>query len=274
MHPILFHINVFGHSLSVHSYGVLLMLAFLASVGWVYRTALANEGREDAIDPNDVLDASVWMILAGVIGARALFIAIDWKDYSGNPASWFQIWQGGISFHGALIGGLIAMIVYCRMHKIPILRFGDICAAPVMLGYAIGRIGCFFNGCCYGAQTNVPWAVNFNDEGHMTGPSHPTQIYATIISTLFFAALVRMYPRRKFDGQVFCWYMIFAGIERFVMEIWRASVTSTVVVLGLTDVQLLCLTLIAGGSISLALLRRRAKLSYARDQQVLGVVQS
>jgi phosphatidylglycerol:prolipoprotein diacylglycerol transferase len=274
MHPILFTAHLFGHSLTVHSYGVLLMIAFLASVGWACKTAEKHKSEPGAIDPTDILDASVWMILAGVVGARALFIALDWSDYRAHPATWFQIWEGGISFHGALLGGLIAMIVYCRIKKIPVLRFGDIAAAPVMLGYAIGRVGCFLNGCCYGAPTNLPWAVRFDDDGVWTKPSHPTQIYSTILSTVFFIALIRLYPRRKFDGQVFCWYMILAAVERFVMEIWRASFTSTVIAFGLTDVQFLCIALAAGGSIGLAILRRRAKANPAQGQPVLGVAQS
>jgi len=274
MYPILFQFTVFGHHMTVHSYGVLLMIAFLASVAWAYRTTIRHAGEPGAIDSNDLLDESVWMILAGIFGARILFVALDWSEYKDHPARWLQIWEGGISFHGALFGGLIALIVYCSIKKISVLKFADLVAPAVMVGYAIGRVGCFFNGCCYGGETNVPWAVRFNDEGHWTNPSHPTQIYSAILSVFFIFALQRMYERRAFDGQVFCWYMILAAAERFLMEIWRAGVTSTGGAFGLTDVQLLCIVLASGGIVGLVILKRRAKITPTRGNTVLGVAQS
>ena len=108
MHPVLFRVG----SYSVHSFGVLLMLAFAAAV---YRAYKATE-RAHAKDPNaapeaaDLLDVSVWLILAGVLGARALFVALDWDHYKSHPGTWFAIWEGGISFHGALLGGIIVRI--------------------------------------------------------------------------------------------------------------------------------------------------------------------
>ena len=250
------------------------MLAFLASVAWAYRTAVRHAAEPGAIDPNDLLDESVWMILAGIAGARALFVALDWSDYKGHPARWFQIWEGGISFHGALFGGLLALIVYCRVKHISALKFADLVAPAVMVGYAIGRVGCFFNGCCYGAETTMPWGVRFNDEGHWTNPSHPTQLYSTILSAIFVFVLQRMYERKAFDGQVLCWYMILAAAERFIMEIWRAGVTSTGGALGMTDVQLLCIVLAFGGIVGLVILKRRAKVTSNRGNAVLGVAQS
>jgi phosphatidylglycerol:prolipoprotein diacylglycerol transferase len=126
-----------------------------------------------------------------------------------------------------------------------------------MLGYAIGRIGCFFNGCCYGAPTNLPWGVRFFDDGHWTPPSHPTQIYASLMGFAFFALLAWIERRKSYDGQLLGWYLIFAAIERFVMEIWRGGYTSTVVAFGLTDVQFLCIGILVIGVVTLFVLRRR-----------------
>lgn len=255
MHPILFHIG----SYSVHSFGVMLMIAFAVSV---LRAAKAAErlrrGKvEGAPDSNDVLDVSVWLILAGVIGARAMFVALDWADYKSHPSTWAAIWEGGISFHGALIGGLIALIVFTVRRKLSFLKLVDVLAPSVMLGYAIGRIGCFLNGCCYGMPTTMPWGVRFYNNGHWTPPSHPTQLYASAMAFAFFGLLVWIERRKAFDGQVLGWYLILTAVERFVMEIWRAGVTSTVLALGLTDVQFLCIGIFVAGAVTLLLLRRR-----------------
>jgi phosphatidylglycerol:prolipoprotein diacylglycerol transferase len=225
MHPVLFQI---GHY-TVHTFGIILMIAFAVAVYRVYRAATRMAGVPGSPDPMDVLDVSVWMILAGVVGARALFVAIDWSQYRGQPATWLAIWQGGISFHGALIGGLLAMFLYTWRRRISVLKLADLIAPSAMIGYAIGRLGCLFNGCCYGAPTNMPWGIRFFDDGHWTPPSHPTQLYASLLSFAFFGILVRLERHKQFDGQLLGWYLILAAIERFTMEIWRAGYTSTVV---------------------------------------------
>ncbi len=113
-----------------------------------------------------------------------------------------------------------------------------------MIAYAIGRIGCLLNGCCYGAPTNMPWGMRFFDDGHWTPPSHPTQLYASLLSLVFFAGLVWLEKRQTYRGQIACWYLLGTATERFLMEIWRAGTTSDVVRVGpihfLTDVQWLC----------------------------------
>ncbi len=286
MHPILFHIGSFA----VHSFGVMLMIAFALGVYRAYRAAgrlapvekqsdpLPNpspsKGREalGAPEAADVLDVSVWMILAGVIGARLMFVIIDWNDYRGHPGTWFALWEGGISFHGGLIGGLAAMLIYAWRRRISILKLGDLLVPSVMLGYAIGRIGCFLNGCCYGAPTTMPWGVVFHDDGLVTQPSHPTQIYASLMSFAFFAGLVWLERRKVFDGQIIGWYLILAAVERFVMEIWRAGYTSTIVAFGLTDVQFLCITLVVIGAGCLWTFRRRSLLVSSPPTPPVGAV--
>jgi len=271
LYPILLHIG----SYSVHSFGVLLMLAFAAAVWRASKSAERAKAAaaDDTTVPDsvDILDVSVWLILAGVLGARALFVALDWADYKDHPGTWLAIWEGGISFHGALIGGLAALIVFTVRRKLSFLKLVDICVPSVMLGYAIGRIGCFLNGCCYGIPTSMPWGVRFYEDGHWTVPSHPTQIYASIMAFVFFGMLVWLEHRKTFDGQILGWYLIFAAVERFVMEIWRGNVTSTVVRFGLTDVQFLCIGIFIAGIITLLVLRRR-KSAGAPAEPALGAV--
>lgn len=255
MRPILFHIGSYG----VHSYGVLLMLAIVLSVWRAYAVAQRRRSADPAypLSPEDVLDVTIWIVAGIVIGARLMFVAVDWGEYKGHPATIFQVWNGGLSFHGGLIGVIIALILFSIRRRVPFLVLGDLIAPSAMLGYAVGRVGCFLNGCCYGAPTNLPWGVRFHDDGIVTPPSHPTQLYSTALSLVFFGVLLWVERRQKFPGQIAFLYVLFSAIERFVMEIWRADVTSTVVALGLTDVQWLCITMAVVAVGALAWLRRR-----------------
>jgi phosphatidylglycerol:prolipoprotein diacylglycerol transferase len=255
MRPILFHIGSYG----VHSYGVLLMLAIVFSVWRAYSHARSRKAAAPAypIAPDDVLDVTLWIVAGIVIGARVLFVAVDWGEYKGHLADIFKVWNGGLSFHGGFIGVILALILFARSRRIPFLTLGDLIAPSAMLGYAIGRVGCFFNGCCYGSPTSMPWGVRFHDDGILTPPSHPTQLYSTALSLVFFGILLGVEKRQKFAGQIAFLYVLFSAIERFIMEIWRADVTSTVIALGMTDVQWLCITMAVVAVSVLVWLRRR-----------------
>ena len=255
MHPILFHIGSFV----AHTYGFVLLIAFLVALGRAY--SVAKQQHDPAIRPDDVLDAGIWMIVSGMIGARLLFVLIGWNSQylhaADFPANIFKVWQGGLSFHGGLFGGILGAVVYCLVKRISILKIADLFAPSVMVAYAIGRIGCLLNGCCYGGPTEMPWGMRFFDDGHWTVRSHPTQLYASLLSFVFFAGLVWLERRRTYLGQVFCWYLIGASVERFLMEIWRAGTTSDVVALGLTDVQWLCLAMASVALVGMVILRRK-----------------
>lgn len=258
MFPVLFHIGTFV----VHTYGVVLMLAFLVALGRAY--TVAKRQNDPRLKPDDILDVGIWMIGIGVIGARLLFVLVEWGNYRAAPnfpLNVFQVWQGGLSFHGGLFGGIGALIGYCLLKRISILKVADLFAPSVMIAYAIGRVGCFFNGCCYGAPTSMPWGVRFHDDGDassvLTVPSHPTQLYSTALSLLFFAGLVWLERRRTYYGQVSCWYILGASVERFIMEIWRAGTTSTGGAWGLTDVQWLCVAMAAVALVGMVVLRRK-----------------
>ncbi|MEO7720165.1 MAG: prolipoprotein diacylglyceryl transferase [Capsulimonas sp.] len=273
MHPILFRIGAAPGGYAVHTFGVMMMLAFAVGIWRAVAAARRQKGEPGDVPVDAILDAGTWMILAGIAGARLMFIIVDWSSYRDHPLSGLEIWNGGLSFHGALFGGLLALIVFCLIRRISILKITDLFAPSVMLSYAIGRIGCFFNGCCYGAPTTMPWGIRFNEDGqgHWTVPSHPTQMYSTILSLIFFGVLVWLERRKAFDGQLLCWYIILSATERFLMEIWRGGVTSTVVAWGLTDVQFLCLSMIALAGVGLAVLRRVGRRSSPGNTAALEV---
>ncbi len=260
MFPVLFHVGTFA----VHTYGVVLMLAFLAALARTYQAA--KRLHDPSIPPDNILDAGIWMIIIGTVGARLLFVLVDWSSYRHAPdfpLNTLQVWHGGLSFHGGLFGGIGALIGYCLLKRMSILKVADLFAPSVMIAYVIGRLGCLLNGCCYGAPTTMPWGIRFldDDTGVLTPPSHPTQLYASLLSLVFFGGLIWLERHRAYYGQVSCWYILLAATERFLMEIWRAGTTSDLIKVGpihfLTDVQWLCLSMAALALVGMVVLRRK-----------------
>jgi phosphatidylglycerol:prolipoprotein diacylglycerol transferase len=254
MHPILLHIGGFA----LHTYGVLLMIGF--ALGLWRTMSAASRYPEKGVTPQDVLDLAVWVLVSGIFFARLFFVFLD-PNWRALLPQFFAIWNGGISFDGSLFGALLAIVIFCRLRKISFLNMTDLIAPSAVLGYAVGRIGCFFNGCCYGQPTNLPWGVRFHDSdqgGTLTPPSHPTQLYSTAMSLVIFALMVwRERSGKAFKGELFCWYLIGSAVERFIMEIWRAGVTSDLVRgTPFTTAQFFCMGLFAVGLAAWAFLRR------------------
>jgi phosphatidylglycerol---prolipoprotein diacylglyceryl transferase len=244
MHSILFRIGPFP----VYSYGFMLMLAFLAATAVAVRL-----GKQRGIQPEYIFDLTAAILVSAIIGARLLYVALQWSYFRDHPDHIVRLWEGGLSFHGGLVGGLLAGIVYCRRRGLSFLRMGDVVAPGVALGYAIGRVGCFLNGCCYGGPTDLPWACRFHDPpitGPLTPPSHPTQIYASIINLGVFYLLLRIFRRQRVTGQVLWSYIVFYAVYRFGIEFLRAGVTAQVAAAGLTQAQWASIgMLLAGGAV-------------------------
>lgn len=258
MHPILIQIG----SLQVRSYGVMILLGFTLAVWWSMRVAPRY-----GIQPERILDLVLWTALAGILGARLVFVALDWRAYVGEPLHILYFWEGGLSFHGALVGGGLAVALIARRWGIRFLHMADVLAPGVALAYAVGRIGCFLNGCCYGVPTDLPWACSFQDpfDPHKhTPPSHPTQIYASLSNLIIFAVLARMQRPPHPTGQVFWAYLVLYGVYRFIVEFWRIGATSSVLALGLSDAQWVSIAMVVVGGISWVRGRRQRTADMAK----------
>ena len=208
-------------SLPIHWYGVLVALGF-----WVGLWNASRRAAKAGISPDRVWDAGLWIITGTIIGARSLYVVTYWeKDFAGKPISEiFMVHHGGLVFYGGLIGATLATIIFLRIKKLPIWKFGDALAPGIALGYAFGRIGCLMNGCCYGKACSLPWAIHFPADHATQGVGvHPTQVYDSLMSLGLFAFLAWFWPRRKFDGQVFALYLIGYAIERTIVEFFRGD---------------------------------------------------
>jgi phosphatidylglycerol---prolipoprotein diacylglyceryl transferase len=251
MHSILFKIG----PITIFSYGFMLMVAFVVGAALATR-----EARRKGLDPDAILDMTPWVLVASVVGARLVFVAQNWPEFSPHPIDVFRVWTGGLSFHGGLAGGILAGGWYVWRRRLPFWRYADVMVPGVPLSYAIGRIGCFLNGCCYGSPTDLPWACRFADgsaPGGLTPPSHPAQLYAALINVGIFFLLQRIARRATVPGQVLLAYLLLYSIYRFLIEFVRRGATATVLAGGVTPAQLASLALIALAIAGLVLLRLR-----------------
>ncbi len=216
MHPVLFKIG----SISIYSWGFMLALAVLVSIYGVGKL-FEREG----YDKEKVIDLVLVLVVAGVIGSRLAYILVyEWATFITNPLSFFSLGTGGIAgliWYGGLVGGAIPFFIYIYKNDWSFWRVADMLAPYIALGYALVRIGCFLNGCCYGDITNSVCGVVFPYVDAFA--RHPTQLYSSLINVVLFGFLIWFYPRRRFAGQVFIYYLIGYSVYRFIIEFFRES---------------------------------------------------
>jgi phosphatidylglycerol:prolipoprotein diacylglycerol transferase len=238
----------------------------------------AWRARRERLNPEVVFDLAIWLMTGGFIGARVLYILMHPGSVQ-TFADLFKVWQGGIVFYGCIIGGLIGSLIYWYRHPFPFLPMADAVAPSLVLGLALGRVGCWLNGCCYGAVCQLPWAVRFPEhspawtrhvEMGLIGPSalaslpvHPTQFYSVLDGLILLGLLTAYYPRRRRDGEVMALLMVGYGITRFLVELLRAD--EGAVFAGLTLSQNISLGLFLGGLAFWRHLGRKPPGRYADD---------
>ena len=254
MHPILFHLGSFP----VHSYGVMMALAFVSGLWTATRRA-----RREKISSEIIADATLWIMIGTILGARVVYVTTYWNDeFAGQPISEiFMIQHGGLVFYGGLIGAIVAGIIYLRWKKLPMWKVADVLAPSIALGSVFGRIGCLLNGCCYGRACSLPWAITFPADNPLnppTYPVHPTEIYDALLNLVLYFFLAWLYRHKKFDGQVFVTYLIGYAIFRSIVEYFRGDYPADHVHAGLTSAQLVSVPIFFAGLALAAILSRRA----------------
>jgi phosphatidylglycerol---prolipoprotein diacylglyceryl transferase len=223
MHPILFHLG----SVPIYTYGVLVAAGFL--VGLFYARFQASRV---GLNPDLIWNFAIYGILIALVSSKLWLLASEWDYYAANPRQIFSIatLQSAGTFYGGVVGGVLWTLAYTRMTNLPLLAVLDVCAAPLALGHAIGRIGCFVAGCCYGKQTSLPWGVRFTSPiaARIAGTPlnvslHPTQLYEAAAEFVNFLLLVWLGTRQKFSGQLIGGFFILYGIERGAIEFLRGD---------------------------------------------------
>jgi phosphatidylglycerol:prolipoprotein diacylglycerol transferase len=265
MLPILFEIGGF----KVTSFGVLIALSFLAA-GWLLARELKRQGQ----DPEAAWDLAGWAAIFGILGAKFYYLILHFDETALDP--WAALLsRSGLVWYGGFIGGALGVLFRLHQLKLPLWKVADAVAPALALGYAVGRVGCFLVGDDYGSPTNAPWAVAFpqgappSTAGNLrafgvdvpaTVPDstvlavHPTQLYETAMTLVILALLIKLRPRlAATPGQLFFVWLALAGVERFIVEIFRAKDDR---LLGMFSVaQLISVLLIATAAVFYANLR-------------------
>jgi phosphatidylglycerol:prolipoprotein diacylglycerol transferase len=218
MLPVLFKIGTF----EVHSYGVLMVIAFIASI------ALAQfRAPRYKLTRNQVGDLCFWCLVAGVLGARIVFIAQEWDYYSKHTSELYSLQFRGLTSFGGLFFGMAAAIVWSIRNKISGWVVLDLAAPAFVLGHAIGRIGCLLNGCCFGGAcpTGLPWGIHVENSSVL---HHPAQAYDTLMNLLVLGYLLYRERKGLNLGQLAGLALALHGATRVVYEFWRAGTEAQV----------------------------------------------
>ncbi|MDH5510584.1 MAG: prolipoprotein diacylglyceryl transferase [Nitrospinota bacterium] len=212
--------------LTFHTYGLLVATGFLTGIWW-----MARLGEQEGISKDDMYDIAFWVVVAALVGSRIFFVIVNYPQYLEHPLDALKIWTGGLVFYGGLIGAVVAMVVMTRIKKLRLWKLADISAPALALGHSIGRLGCFFAGCCYGLKTDLPWAVTFTNVktiAPMGVPLHPTQLYDSFNELSMFLILTALRPYKKFEGQLWWLWLGLYAIGRSVVEMYRGDPRGTV----------------------------------------------
>ncbi len=223
MHPVLFHIG----SQPIYTYGVLVAAGVLIAL-WYLRRQAPRAG----LDPRRTWDMAIYGIFAALFVAKIWYIFGDWSHYAAHPHDILSVAtiESGGTFYGGVIGGILLVLIYSYIYGMPLLAVFDTFAAALPIGHAIGRLGCFTAGCCYGKPTTLPWAVTFTSPvaGRINGtplgvPLHPTELYEAAAEFLNFLILIWMGKRQRFKGQLLGTYFVLYGFERGTIEFFRGD---------------------------------------------------
>jgi phosphatidylglycerol:prolipoprotein diacylglycerol transferase len=197
-----------------------------------------------------VTNLAVYCAISGVLGAKLFMFLFDFRYYWQNPGEIFTIstLQAAGVFHGGFIAALIVAALYMRQQKLPVLQTMDIFAPGVAIGQAIGRLGCFAAGCCWGRECDLPWGVRFRSDFAapvpLDKPLHPVQLYESFCNFLLFALLYKLCQRSHRPGQIIGLYLVVYSTVRFCVEFFRNHEQSLVFDLSLTQwISLALLTL-------------------------------
>lgn len=205
----LFEIGPFN----ITSWGLMVVLGFLVGL-WI----IQREGKRRGLDTDNIYDLALYILVGGILGARLGWFITE--GLGSGFAQLFKIWDGGMVWHGGILGALLAAFIYIKIKKLNFWKYIDVVAIGVPLGHAIGRIGCYLAGYHLGKETTVPWAVNY-----MGQLLHPIPLYEIIALLGIFGLMFSLRKKKFFDGALFSIYILSYAVIRFFLDFLRADPT-------------------------------------------------
>lgn len=267
MFPVLFS----SSWLTLHTYGLLVAIGYLTGIFVAQKAA-----RRLGMNPDQIFNLAIYLAIGAIVGAKLFLVMQDWRFYLHYPRDLISVdflESGGI-FYGGLIVALLVLIWYVRRHRLNWLAVGDAVVPGLALGHAIGRVGCYSAGCCWGKRSSIPWfSITFTKPySHATVgvplhvPLYPTELLGVAAGTVIFAILWRMVGRRRYVGELTAFYLFVYGVWRYSIDFLRYYSPQALLFHGLmTDAQLTSLFMI-GIAIGIWV-RQRAKAGQAAPSQ-------
>jgi phosphatidylglycerol:prolipoprotein diacylglycerol transferase len=265
--------------LAIRWYGLLIASAVLIGVSLSRHLAKRRN-----VNPELIGDLVIWLVIGAIPCARLYYVLFQWQEYAQNPSQIIAIWKGGIAIHGAILGGILAAVIFARLQKVSFWVLADLIAPSLILGQAIGRWGNFFNSEAFGGPSDLPWKLYI--PRYRRPPEfinveyfHPTFLYESIWNLLVFALLMFLFfrdtgrkPRLKV-GTLFLTYMVAYSAGRFWIEGLR---TDSLMLLGILRiaqvVSLVGISLGVAGLIWLYVFKRSLPDVVRPDQQDWNLV--
>lgn len=254
MYPILLDLG----PATIYTYGVLLAAAYLLGLKLAMVRATAR-----GLDETRVLDLGIYIIISALVGAKLLLVITDFRTFVNDPAELITLARSGGVFYGGLILAVSVALWYIQKIGLPLWTTCDAFAPGIALGHVVGRMGCFFAGCCWGKPTDVPWAITFTNQytaenigTPLNVPLHPTQLYEAGAEAIILALLLATEKRgRTYPGRTFWVYMLMYAVSRFVIEFFRDDPRGAVMMFSTS--QFISLVLVPLSIVMLVVLGRR-----------------
>jgi len=260
MRPFLFELSILGWRFALPTYGLMLAVAFLLAL-WLAQKEAGRAG----LATDSVLDLWIAALVSGIVGAKVLLYALDFRYYLDNPRALLSGLQSAGVFYGGFIASVVTCLILVVRRGLPGWKVADVSAPSIALGQAVGRLGCFAAGCCYGRPTALPWGVTFSsEEAHrLTGVPlgvaiHPSQLYESALDFLLFGGLIFLSRRKHREGHVFLWYVLLYAFLRVAVEMTRGDPRGEILNISTSQV-----VAIAAGLTAALLLWRRRRIAPA-----------
>jgi phosphatidylglycerol:prolipoprotein diacylglycerol transferase len=239
------------------AYGFMAVLGYLTGMYFISKEAGRNK-----IEPVLVQSLSMWIIVGMLIGARIWYVWENWYQFASEPISIFKLWEGGMVFYGGFIGGFVGGILFIKLANLPLRKVMDITAPGIAIAIAIGRIGCFLNGCCYGRITDSCVGVRFparwyppayvehlqkgliSNGAEQSLPVIPTQLISALNLFVIFFILWNIRKKKIFNGFLFTLFIGLYGLQRFTTDFFRHYSENALILKYLSLSQVLSIILI------------------------------
>jgi phosphatidylglycerol:prolipoprotein diacylglycerol transferase len=246
-------------ALELRWYSLAIIMAIIAAV-----VITARQLKKKGIPIEEIQSLAPWMALGAILGARLFHVVDHWTYYVTNPLQIWQLQQGGMAIWGALIGGVVAAIIYGKVKHVSLGRLGDALVPGLLVGFIIGRIGCIINGDAYGGITNLPWGFIYTHPDALIPdrllgvPTHPYPVYDMIWNASILVVVVRATRYLKKEGLTFLAFLSLYSVGRLVLSFVRQENTFF---LGLQQAQIVAIFVLAFSVIAIICQFRKSRLT-------------